>query len=57
MTNDMNKNVGSHFYLNGRFCEITIVTSFGGVNHYGFQTVDDGKWTVGWVPSEMVTLH
>ncbi len=55
------KNIGSYFYIRNRKCEVTKVTTFSGVLHYGFVTADwprnDGiemPFICGWIPVDFV---
>jgi len=53
--------IGCYFWLNNNRCVVIRLESFGGVQHFGFHTVDDSQrnepvsgYVVGWIPAAMV---
>lgn len=50
----VNSNIGGYFWSHNRRCMVTAVTTFAGVYHYYFSTVDLGVKIHGWIPVGLV---
>ncbi len=47
-------NVGYYFTAFNRRCQVLSVATFNGTVHFGFQTVDDSQYVLGWVPAVFI---
>lgn len=47
-------NIGYYFTAFNRRCQVLSVATFNGTVHFGFQTVDESRYVIGWVPATFI---
>jgi hypothetical protein len=46
------QNVGCYFTVMNRRCKVTGVKTIGGINHYGFESINSS--IIGWIPCDLI---